>query len=95
MKLGWWLPLNLAGALILGLALVWLSIERVELAYSLKRLSTEHAELTALVDKLKTERNNLVSPHSLRRMAQELDLKPAQSGQLRRISTGSGQGGGS
>lgn len=79
------LVLNLALAMLLGLGLVWLNIERVELAYDLRRLELESRELEALVDKLEIERDNLLAPYNLRRKAPEYGLRPARTGQIRRI----------
>lgn len=85
MKSGQVLAANLALAMFLGLGLVWLNIERVELAYDLRRLELESRELRALVDKLEIERDNLWAPYNLRRKAPEYGLRPARTGQIRRM----------
>ncbi len=85
MKSGHVLAVNLALTLFLGLGLVWLNIERVELAYGLRRLELESRELRSLVDKLEMERNNMCAPYNLRRKAPEFGLRPAQTGQIRRL----------
>lgn len=91
MRSGPALVLNLALAMLLGLGLVWLNIERVELAYDMRRLEVETRELGALVDKLGIERDNLLAPYNLRRKAPEYGLGPARTGQMRRIEARSGQ----
>lgn len=85
MKFGLLIPLNLVVALVLGIALVWMSIERVQIAYEQRTLATKKQELAILVDKLKTERNNLISPYNLRKLADTYNLRPARPGQLRHL----------
>jgi len=79
------LVVNLAMTMLLGLGLVWLNMERVELAYDLRRLEMQARELGALVDKLEIERDNLLAPYNLRRRAPEYGLRPARAGQIRRL----------
>lgn len=84
-----WLIWSSAAALstlLLGLTLVWLNIERVDLAYGLKSLQTKVDQLEAHASKLQVERDNLASPYNMRKMAVKYGLKPAQSGQIRRIA---------
>ncbi len=85
MKSGPVLVLSLALAMLLGLGLVWLNIERVQLAYDMRRLELEARELGGLVDKLGIERANLLAPYNLRRKAPEYGLRPAKTGQIRRL----------
>lgn len=73
----------IAGALILGLSSVWLNIERMDLAYDLNKLEKELANRTALVSKLELERNNLISPYRLKRLASMYGLVPVGPGQMR------------
>lgn len=77
----------IAGALVLGLSSVWLNIERMDLAYDLNKLEKELANRTALVSKLELERNNLISPYRLKRLAAVYGLVPVGPGQMR-IMTG-------
>lgn len=72
-------------SLVLGLCVVWLHIERVDLAYGLKELQATINEKEALEEKLLVERDNLMSPYRLRREAAKLGLGPARQGQIRRI----------
>ncbi len=71
--------------LSLGLSVVWMNIERVELAYGLKRLQTKYNEAEALASKLRLERDNLRSPYRLRKLAEQYGLHPAKPGQIRKI----------
>lgn len=73
----------IAGALVLGLSSVWLNIERMDLAYDLNKLEKELASRTALVAKLELERNNLISPYRLKRLAATYGLQPVGPGQMR------------
>lgn len=72
-------------SLLLGLAVVWFNLERLDLAYSLKEQQDALGVKTALVSKLEVERDNLLSPHVLRRHAKELGLRPASPGRIRRL----------
>jgi hypothetical protein len=75
-------------SLLLGLAMVWCNIERMDLAYSLKEQQDALDERLALVSKLEVERDNLLSPHRLRRKARELGLGPGAPGRIRRMHDG-------
>ncbi|MBG0775067.1 MAG: hypothetical protein H0S85_01360 [Desulfovibrionaceae bacterium] len=77
--------LAVAASLVLGLTLVWLNIERMDMAYGLKQLQTEIDKGEALSAKLGVERDNLMSPYRLRRKAEEYGLAPAGQGQVRRM----------
>jgi len=71
--------------LLLALAVVWLNIERMHLAYELKQLQTELERKTDLHAKLKVERMNLLSSARLRLLAEESGLHPARPGQIRTL----------
>ena len=73
----------IAGALLLGLSSVWLNIERMDLAYDLNKLEKELGARTALVSKLELERNNLISPYRLKKLASTYGLVPVGPGQMR------------
>lgn len=73
----------IAGALVLALSSVWLNIERMDLAYDLNKLEKELAGRTALASKLELERNNLISPYRLKRLAEMYRLVPVGPGQMR------------
>ncbi len=71
--------------LSLGLGLVWLNIERVDLAYRLKKTQNEIERAEGLAAKLEVERDTLSTPSRLRRMAQSYGLGPAMPGQIRQL----------
>jgi len=82
-----WMILTLLGAaLSLGLGAVWLNIERMDLAYDLRKMEKSLNQKEALAVKLSVERNNQVSPYQLKRLAGQLDLGVAAPGQIRRIT---------
>ncbi|WP_243358321.1 hypothetical protein [Fundidesulfovibrio terrae] len=72
--------------LALGLGLTWVNIERVDMAYELKRLQTEIDSQEALISKLEVERNTLLTPERLRTLAAQYGLTQARPGQIRRLS---------
>ncbi len=76
--------LGVACVLCLGLASVWLNIERVDMAYTLRRMEKELDDKTHLNAKLEVERENLLSPAQLKKLAEKYGLGPAGPGQMRR-----------
>lgn len=72
--------------LALGLGITWVNIERVDMAYELKRLQTEIDSQEALISKLEVERNTLLTPERLRVLAGQYGLSQARPGQIRRLS---------
>lgn len=72
--------------LALGLGLTWVNIERVDMAYELKRIQTEIDSQEALISKLEVERNTLLTPERLRILATQYGLTQARPGQIRRLS---------
>jgi len=72
--------------LALGLGLTWVNIERVDMAYELKRLQTEIEAQESLIAKLDVERNTLLTPERLRVLARDYGLTQARPGQIRRLS---------
>jgi hypothetical protein len=48
--------------LVFGMGLVWLNIERVDMAYEITRLQGEIDQTTALAAKLEVERDTLITP---------------------------------
>lgn len=71
--------------LVFGMGLVWLNIERVDMAYEITRLQGEIDQATALAAKLEVERDTLITPGRLRELAVQFGLGPAKSGQIRWI----------
>lgn len=86
--LGSWVLVMILSALtslVLGLALVWLNIERLDMAYSLRTVQGELDGRTALTAKLEVERDRLMSPYELGRKAEAMGMRGARPGQIRRI----------
>jgi cell division protein FtsL len=82
-----WMILTLMGAaLTLGLGAVWLNIERMDLAYDLRKMEKSLDQKEALAVKLTVERNNQVSPYQLKKLAGQQGLGVAAPGQIRRIA---------
>lgn len=77
---------SLALLLAFGLGLVWVNIERVDLAYELNKIQRQIDEMETLSAKLEVERNTLVTPARLRELAKERGLGPARPGQIRRVA---------
>jgi cell division protein FtsL len=80
------LAFSVLTVLALGLGLTWVNIERVDMAYELKRLQTEIDAQEALISKLEVERNTLLTPERLRVLAVQYGLNQARPGQIRRLS---------
>ena len=72
-------------AVILGMSLVWVNIERVDLAYDLQKMQTALSKKQELASKLELERNNLISPAQLRQFADQNGLHSAGQGQMRTL----------
>ena len=83
---GWLLAfiISLLLSLLMGLALVWLSIERTDKAYSIRQLRNEVEQRAVLKTKLEVERDRLLAPHVLRRKAIQLGMSEDKPGQIRR-----------
>jgi cell division protein FtsL len=71
--------------IILGLALVWVNIERVDLAYELKTLERELQDKQDQHSKLQVERHYLLAPATLRDRAEEAGLRPPRRDQIRTL----------
>lgn len=84
---GWILGFSLSifSALVLSLLVVWMNIEQVDMAYSLKRMTYEVDQANNLTAKLEVERDNLISPYRLSKEAERMGMHPAESGQQRKI----------
>lgn len=84
---GWLLTLilSLLFSMVLGLALVWLSIDRNDTAYSIHKMQGQVEEARAHVNKLEVERDSLLSPYVLGRKADQLGMGMADPGQVRRL----------
>lgn len=84
---GWMLSLllSLMLSMIMGLALVWLSIDRNDTAYSVHKLQVNIDETKAHIAKLEVERDSLLSPYVLGKKAEQLGMGMADPGQVRRL----------
>lgn len=82
--------LAVACALALGLSLVWLNIERTKLAYKVRTMQRELLQRQDLNAKLGVEREHLLSPHALGKKAEEMGLRTARPGQIRRVEKADG-----
>lgn len=83
-----WLIIFIAELLaipVLGLVLVWSGIERTDITYFINIAQNEVRERQALHAKLEIERERLVSPHELRKRAEEFGMKEPVVGQVRRM----------
>lgn len=70
---------------LLGLARVWVNIERVDLAYQIQRLQNEYRENQELQTKLTIEINNLLSPYRLKEMGEAMGMSSPSETQIRKI----------
>lgn len=84
---GWLLAfvISLLLSLLMGLALIWLSIERTDKAYTIRQLKSEVEQRSVLKSKLEVERDRLLAPQVLRRKAAQLGMSEARAGQIRRM----------
>jgi len=71
--------------IMLGLSLVWVNIERVDLAYELRKLEREYAEKEDQNSKLMVERHYLLAPATLRERAEKVGLHPPNRNQIRTL----------
>lgn len=84
---GWLLALiiSLLFSLVIGLFLVWLSIERTDTAYSIRQLRGEVERRISLKNKLEVERDKLLAPYELGRKAAAFGMHEARPGQIRKL----------
>ena len=84
---GWMLSLvlSLMLSMVLGLSLVWLSIDRNDTAYIIHKTQIQIEESRSHVGKLEVERDSLLSPYVLGRKAEQLGMGMADPGQVRRL----------
>ncbi len=87
-NLGSWIVgfcISIVSALVLGLVVVWINIEQVDMAYKLKKMRTELDQAESLTAKLEVKRDNLISPYRLSKQAEEMGMGPPESGQQRKL----------
>lgn len=75
-----------ASALFLGFGLVWCNLERTGLAYEFRELHGRLQEAEVHAAKLEVERDNLVSPARLERLAAKYGLKPPKADDIRTLT---------
>ncbi len=82
---GWLLLLILSilSSLVIGLCLIWMSIDRADTAFRISQLQNDLSQRVALNNKLEVERDRLLAPEDLRHKAAELGLHIAGPGQVR------------
>ncbi len=68
-----------------GLFLIWMSIDRTELAYNVYKVQTALDNSKGHINKLEVERDSILSPYELDKKAAEFGLVVADPGQVRRI----------
>jgi hypothetical protein len=79
------LALELLAGMLMGLMLVWSNIERTNTTYFINILQNDLREKQNLLAKLEVERGRLLSPHELKRHAEELGMREPKQGQVRRL----------
>ena len=72
-------------AIMLILTIVWINIEKVDIAYTVHELQGDMLKKEALIEKLRVEQDTFFSPLQLLALAENFNLKPANPGQLRKI----------
>ncbi len=80
------LGLNILASVVLGILLVWLSIERMDTTYFINLEQNSLRVKQSLHAKLEVEKGRLLSPYELRQKAEELRMKEPVPGQIRRLS---------
>ncbi|MEG2004515.1 MAG: hypothetical protein RR014_00625 [Bilophila sp.] len=80
------MSLSLLLSLLTGLALVWLSIERTDKAYTIRQLRGDVEQRAVLKTKLEVERDRLLAPSVLSHKAAQLGMTEARPGQIRRTT---------
>lgn len=83
------LSANILAAIVLGIILVWVSIERMDINYFINLEQVRLREKQSLHGKLLVEKERLLSPYELRIKAEKLGMKAPKPGQIRRIDLGS------
>ena len=86
---GWFLLLiiSVLFSLVTGLAMIWMSIDRADIAFNIGQLQRELNQRTALRDKLEIERDRFLAPGDLRRHAEKFGMHEAGPGQVRHLPT--------
>jgi len=86
MKRIWMIFIASLSAFLLGLGLVWVNIELVDISYDIEKLQNSLKKEEELNSKLKVEKMNLMSSSRLRDKASEFGLKPPKANQIRKLN---------
>jgi cell division protein FtsL len=81
----WAVMIAFGSAIVLAMALVWVNIQRVDLAYDLQKMQARLSQKEELGVKLEIERNNLLAPARLRFAATKAGLYEVRPGQMRKL----------
>jgi len=79
------LAISLLFSFSAGLFLIWMSIDRIDLAYDIHKIQKNLDDGQGHIVKLEVERDSLLSPYELDKKAQALGLNIADPGQVRRL----------
>ena len=84
---GWFLMLiiSLLFTMTLGVGMVWVSIDRSDLAFHISQSQRDLASRIALHHKLEIERDRLLALGDLRHKAERMGMTAAQPWQIRRL----------
>ncbi len=80
------LMISLLFSFSVGLFMVWMSVDRTELAYNIYKAQNSLESSLGHITKLEVERDSILSPYELDKRAKDLGLVVADPGQIRRIS---------
>jgi hypothetical protein len=80
-----WLAIILCLTFFLGLAKVWVNIERVDLSYRIQTLQNEYRDNQELRTKLYIEKNNLLSPYRLKELGEGMGMSSPAESQTRKL----------
>ncbi len=79
------LLISLMFSMIMGLGLVWISIDRNDTVYAIRQLQIAVENAEEHCAKLEVERDSLLSPYELGVKAKQLGMGMADPGQVRRL----------
>jgi cell division protein FtsL len=85
---GWlvFIVMGTLASLVMGLVMVWINIERMDINYFINQLQASIRERQEHKAKLETEREFLLSPHELGRKSAALGMRQPSPGQVRRMN---------
>ena len=80
-----WVIVSGLAAFGLSVVLVWLNVQMINLSYDITQLKSRLQSEKALNAKLQVERMHLFSDYRLEEIASQLDLRPPEKEQIRRM----------